>query len=42
MNHLNKLVVIRGAGDIATGVAVRLYHCGFQVYSLFSVNKKSP
>jgi len=31
MNHLNKLVVIRGAGDIATGVAVRLYHCGFQV-----------
>jgi xanthine dehydrogenase accessory factor len=26
-----KLVIIRGAGDIATGVAVRLYNCGFQV-----------
>jgi xanthine dehydrogenase accessory factor len=26
-----KLVVIRGAGDIATGVAARLYNCGFQV-----------
>lgn len=26
-----KLVVIRGAGDIATGVAVRLHNCGFQV-----------
>lgn len=27
----NKLVVIRGSGDIATGVAVRLHNCGFQV-----------
>lgn len=27
----NKLVVIRGSGDIATGVAVRLYNCGYQV-----------
>ena len=27
----NKLVVIRGAGDIATGVAVRLYNAGFNV-----------
>lgn len=26
-----KLVIIRGAGDIATGVAVRLHNCGFQV-----------
>ena len=25
------LVLIRGAGDLATGVAVRLYRCGFQV-----------
>lgn len=25
------LVVIRGAGDIATGIAVRLYRCGFNV-----------
>ncbi len=25
------LVVIRGAGDIATGIAVRLYHCGFRI-----------
>ncbi len=29
-----KLVVIRGAGDIATGVALRLYHAGFQVAML--------
>lgn len=28
---INKLVVIRGSGDIATGVAVRLYNCGYQV-----------
>jgi len=27
----NKLVVIRGSGDIATGAAVRLYNCGFRV-----------
>lgn len=27
----NKLVVIRGAGDIATGIAVRLHNCGFKV-----------
>lgn len=25
------LVLIRGAGDIATGVAVRLHRCGFSV-----------
>ena len=25
------LILIRGAGDLATGVAVRLYRCGFQV-----------
>ncbi len=27
----SKLVVIRGSGDIATGVAVRLYNCGYHV-----------
>jgi xanthine dehydrogenase accessory factor len=27
----NKQVVIRGSGDIATGIAVRLYNCGYQV-----------
>ncbi|MGF1763216.1 selenium-dependent molybdenum cofactor biosynthesis protein YqeB [Aliivibrio kagoshimensis] len=27
----NKLMLIRGAGDIATGVAVRLHNCGFKV-----------
>ena len=27
----NKQVVIRGSGDIATGIAVRLHHCGYQV-----------
>ncbi|MEI6895648.1 MAG: selenium-dependent molybdenum cofactor biosynthesis protein YqeB [Colwellia sp.] len=27
----NKRVLIRGAGDIATGVAVRLHHCGYKV-----------
>ena len=25
------LVLIRGAGDIATGIALRLYHAGLQV-----------
>ena len=25
------LVVIRGAGDIATGIALRLYRCGFRL-----------
>lgn len=25
------LVLIKGAGDLATGVALRLFHCGFQV-----------
>lgn len=30
----DKLVVIRGAGDIATGIALRLYHAGFQVMML--------
>ena len=27
----NKIVVIRGSGDMATGVAVRLHNCGYQV-----------
>ena len=27
----NKHVVIRGSGDIATGIAVRLYNCGYKV-----------
>lgn len=27
----NKHVLIRGSGDIATGVAVRLHHCGYKV-----------
>ncbi len=25
------MILIKGAGDIATGVAVRLHHCGFQI-----------
>ncbi|MCP5821307.1 hypothetical protein NL352_28415, partial [Klebsiella pneumoniae] len=29
-----KRVVIRGAGDLATGVALRLYHSGFEVVML--------
>ena len=27
----NKLVIIRGAGDLASGIAIRLYRSGFQV-----------
>ena len=27
----NQQVVIRGSGDIATGIAVRLHHCGYKV-----------
>ncbi|MFC0225539.1 selenium-dependent molybdenum cofactor biosynthesis protein YqeB [Serratia aquatilis] len=30
----DRLVVIRGAGDMATGVALRLYHAGFQIVML--------
>ena len=30
----HQLVVIRGAGDIASGVALRLYHAGFKVIML--------
>ena len=29
MNLSDTLVLIKGAGDLATGVAVRLYRCGF-------------
>jgi xanthine dehydrogenase accessory factor len=29
-----ELVVIRGAGDIASGVAIRLMHCGYRVVML--------
>lgn len=31
LSSQRKLVMIRGAGDIATGIAVRLYHCGYQI-----------
>ncbi len=31
---LNNLVVVRGAGDLATGVIIRLKHCGFDVAAL--------
>lgn len=31
---LHQRVAIRGAGDIATGVALRLYHAGFKVFLL--------
>lgn len=30
----NNLVLIRGAGDLATGVAIRLHNCGFPVLML--------
>jgi xanthine dehydrogenase accessory factor len=28
---MNEIIVIRGAGDIATGIAYRLYKCGFRL-----------
>ena len=28
---MSRLVVVRGAGDLATGVIVRLHWCGFRV-----------
>lgn len=31
MNLSNMLILIKGAGDLATGVAARLYRCGFPV-----------
>jgi len=37
MNH--QLVVVRGGGDLATGVAHRLYQCGFQ---LFIIEQQQP
>ena len=30
----NTLVMIRGGGDLATGVAVRLFHAGFKIIIL--------
>ncbi|HQP24271.1 MAG: hypothetical protein BWX85_00060 [Chloroflexi bacterium ADurb.Bin120] len=29
--HSDNLILIKGSGDLATGVAARLYHCGFAV-----------
>lgn len=31
MNDKHRLVVIKGAGDIASGIALRLYHAGFDI-----------
>lgn len=31
LSHRKPLVLIRGAGDLASGVAVRLYHSGFNI-----------
>ena len=31
MDIQNTLILIKGAGDLATGVAVRLHHCGFGI-----------
>ena len=28
---MNRLVLVRGAGDLATGVLLKLYHSGFAV-----------
>ena len=41
-SHLpdHQLVVIRGAGDIASGVALRLYHAGFKVIMLEVENRQ--
>jgi xanthine dehydrogenase accessory factor len=33
-SHFSDLVIIRGGGDLATGVAVRLYNCGFDILIL--------
>ncbi len=34
MNTNNKLIIIRGGGDLATGVAVRLFNAGFDIIIL--------
>jgi xanthine dehydrogenase accessory factor len=34
MNIKNELVIIRGGGDLASGVAVRLFHSGFKIIIL--------
>ncbi|NIS81691.1 MAG: EF2563 family selenium-dependent molybdenum hydroxylase system protein [Anaerolineales bacterium] len=31
MKHRAPLILVRGGGDLATGVAIRLHRCGFQV-----------
>lgn len=36
----DQLVVMRGSGDIATGVALRLYHAGFKVVMLDLDNQR--
>ena len=30
-------ILIRGAGDLATGIAYRLYKCGFEIIILSSI-----
>lgn len=34
MVNMRDLVIVRGAGDVATGVIVRLHHCGWRVLAL--------
>lgn len=34
MRKRQDLVIVRGAGDVATGVIVRLHHCGWRVLAL--------
>ncbi len=34
MNYYENLVIIRGGGDLASGVAVRLYNAGYKVLIL--------
>jgi hypothetical protein len=34
-NMSDSIVIIKGAGDLASGVTQRLYHCGFVLKTLF-------
>ncbi|PLX68784.1 MAG: molybdenum hydroxylase [Denitrovibrio sp.] len=34
MNYFEKLIIIRGGGDLASGVAVRLYNAGYKILML--------
>ena len=38
MSPLEKLIIVRGGGDLATGTIYKLHQCGFPVLALETAN----